>query len=88
MKFRLEQSLFLNGVVDAQTSMEIITGMSRLYFANPKKLITLFISSAGGSVSDSFALYDYTTKALKPKLQTVALGEVNSTAVMLLVKLV
>ena len=83
MKFRLEQSLFLNGVVDAQTSMEIITGMSRLYFANPKKLITLFISSAGGSVSDSFALYDYTTKALKPKLQTVALGEVNSTAVML-----
>lgn len=83
MKFKLEQSLFLNGAVDAQTSMELITGMSKLYFANPQKLITLFISSSGGSVGDSFALYDYTTKALKPKLQTVTLGEVNSTAVML-----
>lgn len=83
MEFKLEQSLFLNGTVDALTSMEVITGMSKLYSANPKTLITLFISSGGGSVGDAFALYDYTTKALRPKLQTVALGEVNSTAIML-----
>lgn len=83
MKFKLEESLFLNCAVDAQTSMEVIIGMSKLYSANPKTLITLFISSGGGSVGDAFALYDYTMKALKPKLQTVALGEVNSTAIML-----
>ena len=81
--FKPEQSLFINGAVDAQTSSDVIMGMSKLYSADPKKMITLFISSGGGSVGDAFALYDYTTKALKPKLQTVALGEVNSTAVML-----
>ena len=83
MEFKPEQSLFLNGTVDAQTSSDVIMGMSKLYSANPKTLITLFISSGGGSVGDAFALYDYTMKVLKPKLQTVALGEVNSTAVML-----
>lgn len=83
MEFSPERSLYLNGEVDTQTSMEIITGISKLHSAKPEAWITLFVSSSGGSVSDTFVLYDYVMKALKPNLQTVALGEVNSTAVML-----
>ena len=58
-QFRPDRSLFLNGEIDTNTSMEIITGMSKLHSSDPKTPITLFISSGGGSVGDAFALYDY-----------------------------
>jgi ATP-dependent protease ClpP protease subunit len=81
MDFTLERSVFLNDEINARTSMEAIMGISKLYIDNPNLVITLFIASNGGSVDDSFATYDYMMNALKPKLQTVALGEVSSSAV-------
>ena len=83
MDFDPKRSIYLNGGINTDTILSTIMGLSSLYIADPKSVITLFITSNGGSVSDSFALYDYVTHALKPRLQTVALGEVNSSAVIL-----
>lgn len=83
MEFRPDRSLYLNGEINVNTSLELISGMSKLHSADPATPITLFITSAGGNVSDAFALYEYVTKLLKPNLQTVVLGEASSTAVMI-----
>ncbi len=81
MEFTPERSVYLNDEINAKTSMEVITTISKLHVDDPKLTITLFIASSGGSVDDSFATYDYIISILKPKLQTVALGEVSSAAV-------
>lgn len=83
MEFDPKRSLYLNGEIDTQTSMGFISGITKLYAEKPAELITLFLASSGGSVSDTFAIYEYVIKALKPRLQTVALGEASSMAVLL-----
>ncbi len=81
MKFNAEQSVYFNKSVEPETSMEMMGSISKLYTANPRFTIDLFINSIGGSVSDSFATYDFITTILKPNLRTIALGEVSSSAV-------
>lgn len=83
MKFQTERSLYLNDEINPHSSLELISGISKLHSAEPANPITLFITSAGGNVSDAFALYEYMMRLLKPNLQTVVLGEASSTAVML-----
>lgn len=83
MRFKPERALYFSGEINAQTSMDFIVSITKLYNADPVSPITLFIVSTGGNVSEAFAIYDYVMKVLKPKLQTVALGEVNSMAIIL-----
>ena len=83
MKFNSERSLYLNDDINTHSSAEVISGISKLQSADPETPITLFINSSGGNVSDSFAVYEYVTKLLKPNLQTVVLGEASSMAVMI-----
>lgn len=83
MKFEPKRSLYFNGEIDTHTSMELILGITKLYATDPKALITLFIISSGGSITDTFAIYEYVTKVLKPNLRTVVLGEASSMAVLL-----
>lgn len=83
MKFQAERSLYLNDEINARSSMELISGMSKLHSADQSLPITLFITSAGGNISDAFALYEYVMKLLRPNLQTVVLGEASSMAVMI-----
>lgn len=82
MEFTPERSVYLNGEISTNNVLEIIAEISKLHSADPEAAITLFIVSGGGSINDSFAVYDF-VNFLKPKLQTVALGEVNSSAVVL-----
>ena len=83
MDFKPERSVYLDGEINGHTCAEAMMGISKLYSADQEAPITLFISSGGGNVSDAFALYDYIMTALRPNLQTVALGEANSVAVIL-----
>jgi len=83
MNFKPERAVYFSGEIDTHTAMELMISMTKLHAADPKSPITMFIASSGESVSDTFAIYDYVMRALKPKLETVALGEVNSMAALL-----
>lgn len=83
MKFKPERAVYFSGVIDTHTAMELMVSITKLYAADPKSPITMFVASSGGSVSDAFAIYDYVMRVLKPNLETVALGEVNSMAIIL-----
>lgn len=77
------RSLFMNSEINESATLGLISSMAKLHLADPNSPITLFICSDGGSITDAFGFYDYVTDILKPKLITVALGDVASMAVIL-----
>lgn len=65
-------------------SMEKLAGdLGKATLANQSKWITLFLCSGGGKVNPAFAVYEFIHHILRPKLQTVALGELCSIAPLL-----
>ncbi len=65
-------------------SMENLGGdLGRVTLANQGKWISLFLCSSGGKVNPAFAIYELVRHILRPKLQTVALGELGSIAPLL-----
>lgn len=78
-----DRIIYLGEGVNEHTSNLIIAQMLFLESKDPKKDITLYINSPGGSVYDALAIYD-TMKFIKCDVSTVGIGIQASAAAFLL----
>jgi len=74
--------IFLHGDVSEDTIGTAIRGLYLLSDFDDKKLITLSVSSYGGSLDEAFALHDV-TRTIHAPVSTVALGKCQSAAPLL-----
>lgn len=82
-KIYASRIIILNGVVDNQSSAEIIFQMLSMEKENSKEDIYLYINSPGGSIVDGLAIYD-TMRFIKPDVATVCIGQASSMGAFLL----
>src|SRR3989344_5427295 len=68
-----ERVVFLGGHIDDDMANIIIAQLLFLQFEDPKKDISLYINSPGGSVTSGLAIID-TMNHLKPEISTVCVG--------------
>ncbi len=78
-----ERIIFLGGSIDDNVANIIIAQLLHLEHEDPKKDISLYINSPGGSVSSAMAIYD-TMNHIKPDVSTVCVGIAASAAAVLL----
>lgn len=77
-----ERIVFLTGPIDAAVSSLICAELLYLESDNPKREISFYINSPGGSVTDALAIYD-TMQYLRPEVATLAVGQAHSVAALL-----
>jgi ATP-dependent Clp protease protease subunit len=68
-----ERIIFLSGVIDDDTANIVIAQMLFLQSEDPKKDISLYINSPGGSVTAGLAIID-TMNHVKPDVSTTCVG--------------
>ncbi len=68
-----ERIIFLGGPIDSETANIIIAQLLFLQSEDPKKDISLYINSPGGSVTATMAMID-TMNHVKPDVSTVVVG--------------
>jgi ATP-dependent Clp protease, protease subunit len=78
-----DRIIFLSTEVNEHTASLIVAQLLFLQSEDPKKDISLYINSPGGSVYDALAIYD-TMKYLKCDVQTYGIGVQASAAAFLL----
>ncbi len=78
-----ERIIFLGEEVNEHTANLIIAQLLHLAYEDPKKDISFYINSPGGSVYDGLAIYD-TMQYIKPDVQTIGIGMQASMAAVLL----
>lgn len=78
-----DRIIFLGGPIDDNLSNAIIAQLLFLASEDPKKDISLYINSPGGSVSDGMAIYD-TMQHIKPDVSTICVGMAASMGAVLL----
>ncbi len=78
-----ERIIFLSGPVHDQVSTLIVAQLLYLEAENPKKEISFYINSPGGSVSAGLAMYD-TMKFIRPAVSTMVTGMAASMGSLLL----
>ena len=78
-----ERIIFLGGPVDADSANIVVAQLLFLEAEDPKKDITLYINSPGGSVYDAMAMYD-TMQHIKCDVSTVGVGMQASAGALLL----
>ena len=78
-----ERVIFLNGQVEDNMANLIVAQLLFLESENPEKDIYLYINSPGGSVTAGMAIYD-TMNYIKPKVNTVCMGQACSMGAFLL----
>ncbi len=78
-----ERIIFLAGPIDDHTANLIIAQLLFLESEDPKKDISFYINSPGGSVSDGLAILD-TMNHIKPDVSTVCVGLAASMGAVLL----
>ena len=78
-----ERIIFLAGPVDDHTANLVIAQLLFLDSEDPKKDISFYINSPGGSVSDGLAILD-TMNHVKPDVSTVCVGLAASMGAVLL----
>lgn len=78
-----ERVIFLVGQVEDYMSNLIVAQLLFLESENPDKDISLYINSPGGSVTAGMAIYD-TMQFIKPKVNTVCIGQAASMGALLL----
>jgi ATP-dependent Clp protease protease subunit len=78
-----ERVVFLNGPVEDGMSALICAQLLFLEAENPKKEISLYINSPGGSVSAGLAIYD-TMQYIRSPVATLAVGMAASMGALLL----
>lgn len=78
-----ERIIFLSGVIDDDTANITIAQLLFLESEDPKKDISLYINSPGGSVTAGMALYD-TMQHVKPDVSTICVGMAASMGAVLL----
>jgi ATP-dependent Clp protease, protease subunit len=77
-----ERIVFLTGEIDDSAASLICAQLLFLESANPKRDISFYINSSGGSVTAAMAIYD-TMQYVRPKLATVVVGQAQSVAALL-----
>lgn len=75
--------IFLSGVIDDDTANVIIAQLLFLQSVDPKKEISLYINSPGGSVTSALAILD-TINHIKNDVSTVCVGLAASAGALLL----
>ena len=78
-----DRIIFLGVQVDDASADDIMAQLLVLESQDPDGLITLYITSPGGSFTAMTAIYD-TMQYIKPQIQTVCLGQAASAAAVLL----
>ncbi len=78
-----ERIIFLGGQIDDHVANIIIAQLLFLESEDPKKDISLYINSPGGSVTAAMAMYD-TMQHIKPDVATICVGIAASAAAVLL----
>jgi ATP-dependent Clp protease protease subunit len=78
-----ERVIFLNGQVEDGMSALVCAQLLYLEADNPKKEISLYINSPGGSVTAGFAIYD-TMRYIKSPVATLGMGFAASMGAFLL----
>lgn len=78
-----ERIIFLSGPIDDHVANITIAQLLFLESEDPKKDISLYINSPGGSVSAALAMYD-TMQHVKPDVATICVGLAASAGAVLL----
>jgi len=78
-----DRIIFLTGVVEDGMSSLITAQLLFLESENPKKEISMYINSPGGSVTSGMAIYD-TMQYIKSPISTVCIGQACSMGSLLL----
>ncbi len=78
-----ERIIFVGGPIDDHMANLVIAQLIFLEHEDPKKDITLYINSPGGSVTAAMAMYD-TMNHIRPDVSTVCIGIAASAAAVLL----
>ncbi len=68
-----ERIIFLGEEVNEHTANLVVAQLLHLAYEDPKKDISLYINSPGGSVYDGLAIFD-TMQFIKPDVATVGIG--------------
>ena len=78
-----ERIIFLGGPIESETANLVIAQLLFLASEDPKKEVSLYINSPGGSVSATLAMID-TMNHIQPPVSTVCVGMAASGAAWLL----
>lgn len=78
-----ERIIFVTGPVEDYGATLITAQLLFLEAENPKKEIAMYINSPGGVVTAGLAIYD-TMQYIRPKVQTLCVGQAASAASLLL----
>ncbi len=78
-----ERIIFLGGQIDDHLANLVIAQLLFLEAEDPKKDISIYINSPGGSVTSAMAMYD-TMHHIKPDIRTICVGLAASAAAVLL----
>src|SRR4026209_358251 len=78
-----ENIIFMGTPVDDSIANLIIAQMLFLEAKDPKKDISIYINSPGGSITAGLAIYD-TMQFIKPDISTICIGQAASMAAVLL----
>jgi len=78
-----ERIIFLDGEIDDARADLVVAQLLFLESEDPKKDISLYINSPGGSVTAGLAIYD-TMQYLTPDVSTICMGQAASMAALLL----
>lgn len=69
--------------VNGRSMEKLCQDLGKATLANSGDWVSLFMCSGGGKVNPAFATHEFVRHILRPKLQTVALGELGSIAPLL-----
>jgi ATP-dependent Clp protease protease subunit len=78
-----ERIIFIAGPIHDQVSTLVVAQLLFLEAENPKKEISVYINSPGGSVSAGLAMYD-TMRYVRPAISTMCIGMAASMGSLLL----
>lgn len=78
-----DRIIFLGGPINDQVANAVIAQLLFLQHEDPKKEISLYINSPGGSVTAGMAIYD-TMQFVKPDVSTMCVGMAASMGAVLL----
>ena len=78
-----ERIVFLDGEIDDARSDLVVAQLLFLENEDPKKDISLYINSPGGSVTAGLAIYD-TIQCIAPDVSTICMGQAASMAALIL----
>ncbi|MEZ5170283.1 MAG: ATP-dependent Clp endopeptidase proteolytic subunit ClpP [Acidimicrobiia bacterium] len=78
-----ERIIFLGTPIDDAVANLMIAQLLHLESEDPDKDISIYVNSPGGEITGLFAIYD-TMQYIKPKVQTICVGQAASAAAVLL----